>query len=248
MPPDPEIIIKDNSTDLAVAAADIFTATAKECITHTGRFTIALSGGSTPRTLYRTLAEEPYYSLIPWDKIHIFWVDERCVQQNDPASNYGAVKKDLLDRVPIPIEQIHPMLGEAFPEKGAVEYQRELRAFFRIKNGEFPVFNLIFLGIGKDGHTASLFPGQKALEERERLVTAVKGGNPDVSRITLTFPLLNHAEKIIFLVSGNGKALILKAIFEDNAAQLPAQKVRPINGKLTWLIDREAGSLLTGGK
>jgi len=248
MLPKNEIIVKDNPTHLAQTAATIFSGTARTSVSEKERFVVAISGGSTPRTMHRMLAQEPYRSEIPWDKTHIFWVDDRCVPVNDRASNYGAVKKDLLERIPIPGEQIHPMPGEAPPEDGAIKYQGVLMNFFQLEEGQFPIFDLIFLGMGPDGHTASLFPGQRALNEKKRLVVAVKGGSPDVNRLTMTYPVLNRAGQIVFLVSGKGKCEILKTAFENREARLPAQKIRPINGGLIWLLDRDAASLLPGNR
>ncbi len=241
----PEIVIIDGPDQLAKLAADIFAVAAKRCVAMHGRFTVALSGGSTPRGMHRMLAEKPYCSDIQWKKTHIFWVDERCVPRDNPASNYGLAKMDFLDRIPIPVEQIHPMPGEAPPEEGARRYERELKAFFQVKEERFPILDLIFLGMGKDGHTASLFPGKDLAEAQERWVVAVKGGTPDIYRLTLTYEVLNRAKEIYFLVSGMEKALIVKTVLENKDAALPAQKIQPINGKLAWLLDKKAASLLT---
>ena len=241
-----QIIVKDNSTQMVTTGADIFRMASNNCVKKEGRFVVAVSGGSTPRPMHRLLAEEPYYSEIPWDKTDLFWVDERCVPENDAVSNFGAAKKDFLHRVPIPVDQIHPMPGDLSPEEGALTYEREMVDYFQLKEGELPVFDLIYLGLGNDGHTASLFPGHKALEETKRLVVAVKGGDPHVSRITMTYPVLNHARQIVFMVSGKGKSPVLKTIFQNENALLPAQRVRPSQGKTTWLLDREAASLLSG--
>jgi 6-phosphogluconolactonase len=240
----PRIIVENNPNDLARRGADIFAATAQDAVKGAGRFMVAISGGATPRSMHRLFAEEPYTSKIPWDKTCLFWVDERCVPENDEASNYGAAKRDFIERVPIPDEHVHPMPAEALPEKGAETYQKILQTSFHLNEGDLPVFDLIFLGIGTDGHTASMFPGQKALEERERLVVALKGGAPKVNRLTLTYPVLNASEQVIFLVSGKGKAEILKRIFEGQRGLLPAQQVNPTSGGIHWLLDRDAASLL----
>jgi 6-phosphogluconolactonase len=239
-----KVIITNNLSQFARKGADIFTTTAKDCVAKNGRFVVAISGGSTPRSIHRLFVDEPYCSEIPWGKTHIFWVDDRCVPENNQASNYGGAKKDFLDRVSIPTEQIHHMPGEAPPEDGALRYQEELTKFFQPEGEGFPVFDLIFLGIGEDGHTASLFPGQRALEERERFVVAVKGGDPNVSRLTMTYPVLNRGTLIVFIVSGKKKASILKAVLEEDQARFPAQKIQPLNGTLVWLLDQEAASLL----
>jgi 6-phosphogluconolactonase len=240
-----KIIVKKNAAMLAQKATTLFHETAKESIGRQGRFVVAISGGSTPRRMYRMLAEEPCGSAIPWDKTYIFWVDERCVPENDPASNYGSAKKDFLNRVPVPEAQVYPMPGELPPKQGAQNYQKALIDFFQLEDGRFPSFDQIFLGMGSDGHTASLFPGQAALDERKRLIVAVKGGNPNINRLTVTVPVLNRARQIVFLISGKEKASSLKTVFEDRKNQLPAQRIRPLNGELIWLLDQEAASLLS---
>ena len=237
-------IIESGFTDLANKGAEIFSRAAIESIEKRGRFAVAISGGSTPRVMHGMLAKEPYLSDIPWKKTHIFWVDERCVPENDPASNFGLARKDFLDRVPIPQNQIHPIPVESYSEEGAGKYQRVLIDFFHLQKGEFPVFDLIFLGIGTDGHTASLFPGKSALNEMNRWVVAVKGGNPNVNRLTLTLPVINRGKQIVFMISGKKKASVVKNALKGIQSGLPAQLVKPIKGTLIWLLDREAASLL----
>ena len=245
MPSKPEIIITDDPSELAETAANIFTSTAKACVTKKNLFTVAISGGSTPRGMHKLLAEEPFRSDIQWNKTHIFWVDERCVPVDDPESNFGLAKKDFLERIPIPLEQIHPMAGEFAPEEGAKKYQEEMERVFQIQEEDFPTFDLIFLGMGNDGHTASLFPGAKSSRAPDRWVIAVKGGNPNVYRLTLTYDVLNRARRVCFMVSGKEKAPIVKTVLENKDARLPAQKIQPVQGELTWLLDREAASLLS---
>ena len=239
-----KIIIKENAAILAQKATTIFNQTAKESIDRQGRFVVAISGGATPRRMYRMLAEEPCGSAIPWDKTYIFWVDERCVPENDPASNFGVAKKDFLNRVPVPGDQVYPMPGELPPKQGAQKYQKVLIEFFNLKDGRFPIFDLIFLGMGTDGHTASLFPGHRTVDEKKRLVVAVKGGDPDVNRLTLTLPVLNRARQIVFLISGKEKAATLKTVFEKDQSRFPVQKIHALDKELNWLLDRESASLL----
>lgn len=239
-----EILLKDNPKLLAQAGADIFTSAARAALSERGRFAVAVSGGSTPRLMHRMLAKEPYRSEIPWHDTSFFWVDERCVPVTDEASNYGSARRDFLEKVPLPMVQIHPMPVEMPLDEGALVYQRVIHEFFRLGRGQFPSFDLILLGIGEDGHTASLFPGQKALKEKKRWVVAVKGGNPNVDRLTLTFPLLNRARQIVILVSGKGKAAIMKTLFEDRESRLPAGKIKPLNGKIIWLMDQDAAAEL----
>ena len=238
------IITESNAADLARKGAAIFSRIAAESVALRGRFVVALSGGSTPRPMHRVLCEEPHLSTIPWNRTHLFWVDERCVPVTHPASNYGAARADFIDKIPIPEKQVHPMPVDLAPEEGAATYQSELIHFFQSQPSEIQAFDLICLGIGTDGHTASLFPGQSALSEKERLVVPVRGGDPNVSRLTMTFPLLNNAREIVFLVSGQGKASILKTILEGPPGRFPAQMIQPVHGNLTWLLDRDATSLL----
>jgi 6-phosphogluconolactonase len=241
----PEIIITDGPIQLAETAANIFMSTAKDCVTLRSLFTVAISGGSTPRDMHKLLAEEHYLSATPWNKTHIFWVDERCVPADDPASNFGLAIRDFLERIPIPPEQIHPMPGEIAPEEGAKFYQEVMERVLQTKEEVFPIFDLIFLGMGKDGHTASLFPGTKSPRASGRWVIAVKGGNPNVYRLTLTYDVLNRAKRICFLVSGREKSPIVRTVLEHEEARLPAQEIQPVKGKLTWLLDKEAASLLS---
>ncbi len=241
----PQIIVLHDPGELAKTAANIFRSMAKDCVMQTDFFTVAISGGSTPRDMHKLLAEEPYRSEIPWKETHIFWVDERCVGVDDPASNFGLAKKDFLERIAIPLEQIHPMPGEFAPEEGAKNYQGEMEKIFQTKEEDLPIFDLIFLGMGKDGHTASLFPGAKSSHAPGRWVIAVKGGDPNVNRLTLTYDVLNRAKRVYFLVSGREKAPIVKTVLENKDVRLPAQKIQLVKGKLTWLLDKEAASLLS---
>ncbi len=239
-----EIIIKENPMHLAQTGAELFTSVAQASVKERGCFSVAVSGGTTPRLMHRLLAEEPYCTKTPWNKTSLFWVDERCVPVTDDGSNYGAAKIDLLEKVPLPVAKIYPMPVEMPPDEGAVEYQKVIQNSFQLGEGQFPVFDLIFLGIGPDGHTASLFPGQSALEEKRRLVIAVKGGIPNVSRLTMTYPTLNQARQLVILVSGKGKAAVLKTLFEHKQARLPAGRIKPTNGTLIWLIDQDAAVAL----
>ena len=240
----PKIIVTDNPSSLARTGADILTSDAIKAVANRGRFTIAISGGAGPRPMHRLLAMDPYLSQIPWANMHIFWVDDRCVPPGDPESNYGRALEDFLGTVPIPSGYIHSMPSEESPEKEALRYQRELIRYFRLSRGEFPVFDLIFMGIGPDGHTASLFPKYSALKEDKRLILAVKGGIPMAHRHTMTLPVLNNARKVVFLVSGKEKSAILRDILTQRQKGLPAQMIKPVKGELIWLIDRKAASLL----
>ena len=240
----PEIIVAEDPQDLAQKGAELFCLSADRCVKQKRPFRVAVSGGSTPRAMHRLLAADPCFKKKFWDGTHIFWVDERMVPAGHPASNFGAARKDFLEKVAIQAPHIHPMPFEAAPEAGAVAYEETLKAHFQTAGSDLPVFDLIFLGIGTDGHTASLFPGLFPEHSAHRWVLAVKGGDPDVFRLTLNYHLLNQAAHVVFLVSGKGKARIVKTIFESQKTNLPAQRIKPARGKLTWLMDKDALSQL----
>lgn len=235
------IIVEENKEALSETGARLFEQKAIEAVKRGGQFFVALSGGSTPRQMHKRLA---FRSTIPWQGVHVFWGDERCVPAEDPWSNHGAARKDFLGKVPLPADRIHPMPAHVNPQQGALMYEKELEHVFNLKQAQLPVFDLIFLGLGKDGHTASLFPEHKSLEENEKFVVAVKGRDPDVYRLTLTFAVINRAREVIFMVSGTDKAEVVKAVIGAQEEKLPASRVRPSSGFLTWLLDREAASLL----
>ncbi|MDD2389107.1 MAG: 6-phosphogluconolactonase [Desulfobacterales bacterium] len=239
------MIIEKNPDAMAYAAARIFINAAEANIKDHGRFNVALSGGSTPRRMHVLLSEKPFGPAVQWKKIHIFWGDERCVPLDDPASNCGAARNDFLDRVPIPEANIHPMSADMDPAAAALFYQKALEKHLPRDADGFPVFDLIFLGIGIDGHIASLFPEDAALDETERWVVAARGGAPDVMRLTLTFPVLNRAKQIAFMISGKKKAKLVRTLFEEEGLLFPAQRIQPIRGKLLWILDAEAASRLT---
>jgi 6-phosphogluconolactonase len=241
-----QIIVEDSASHLARRGVEVLCSAAKESIEEHKNFTLAISGGFTPRKMHQMMTTEPYISQMSWDKTHIFWVDERCVPAENPSSNYGIAKTDFLDKIPIDKSRVHPMHGEIPPEAGADSYQQELTDFFNLKENQIPVFDLIFLGIGTDGHTASLFPGQRALDEKERLAVHVKGGIPNIDRITMTFPVLNNARQIVFLASGEKKATIIRQTVKNAKFQLPAQMVKPKIGSLIWILDKDAASLISG--
>ena len=238
-----EIIVVADAGKLAHEAAQRFTGLAREAVESHGRFSVALSGGSTPAALFSLLAEAPYREQIPWAEVHLFWGDERCVPAGDPGSNYHMADEALIARVPIPAENVHRIRGELAPEAAARAYDNTLRDFFC---GPYARFDLVLLGLGADGHTASLFPGSPALDERERLslaVTAVYEDRP-AQRVTLTLAAINTARHVLFLVSGSAKAESVKAVLEGSGEQFPAQRIQPAAGALTWLLDEDAASLL----
>lgn len=211
---------------------------ARESIVTRGRFTIALSGGNTPGKLYGLLASEPYNSQIDWQLVDIFWSDERCVPPDDPESNYFMAHEVLLSRISIPVAQVHRMPADQFNRDAAsLTYTQEMQRAFST-NG-IPDFDLLQLGMGPEGHTASLFPHQPSLYERERLVMPVTVPKPPPDRLTFTPPILNAARHVLFLATGADKADALRAVIEgpDNPDEYPAQIVRPPNGEVTWMVD-----------
>jgi len=225
-------------------AASIFVKTGRDAIDGNRRFFVAISGGSTPRRLYVLLASEEYSHQIDWERVHFFWVDERCVPKDHEESNFKVSFDSVLSKVSMPVENIHRIMGEEDPEKAARDYENEIRESFG--TGDWPVFDLIILGMGSDGHTASLFPGSKSLEERERLTVPVYLEKPKINRITLTLPVLNHASQILFLVSGRSKATVLSQVLGDGHERdrYPAGLINPIHGDIIWLIDQEAADRL----
>ena len=239
-----DLIIGQRVEAVYKKGADIFQRVVREHSAKGRKTAVALSGGSTPLGMYRLLARNPYRSDVSWDGVHLFWVDERCVPPDHPDSNYGAARKACLDRVPIPRANIHPMPGELTPGEGAAAYSHEMAGFFRLAPPEIPAFDLIFLGVGEDGHTASLFPGQKSLEERREWVIAVKGGKPYVDRLTFTLPVLERARKLVFMVIGGKKAGMLRRILSGSPGDLPPQLIRSAAVTPIWLADREAARLL----
>ncbi len=230
--------------DLFHSAADEVLRTAMDAVAERGRFTTALSGGSTPRTLFTLIAATASNS-IPWDKMFFFWGDERHVPPTDAESNYRMANETLLSKVPVPPGNIFRVVSEdRDAEAAAKAYDETVRKFFAAPAGEFPRFDLILLGLGGDGHTASLFPETAALQEKSRLVVANWVEKLKTSRITFTLPLLNAARTVAFLVSGMDKAPILHEVLEGNAATYPSQLVKPTDGKLIWFVDRAAASEL----
>lgn len=238
-----EVRVFDDLAGLIAAAAAEVVRAAAHAVAEQGRFTWALSGGGTPRGLYRLLASDHYRERMPWSAVHFFWGDERHVPPDDAESNYRMAREEMLDAVPAPPENVHRIHAEEEAARAAVEYESELRSFFALSPGELPRFDLVLLGIGKDGHTASLFPGNDAIHERERLVIAPWVEAQRSFRITFTAPVLNSARRALFLVSGEEKAGALHAILEGprEPERYPAQIVE---GEVLWMVDRAAARLL----
>lgn len=232
--------------EISAAAAEEIVHAANEAVKRDGRFTIALSGGSTPKNLYNLLATNARTAL-PWDRMFFFWGDERHVPPTDPESNYRMADETMLAKIPVSASNVFRIKTEN-PDAAAVAeaYEQTLRKFFQLQPGQVPTFDLILLGMGPDGHTASLFPGTAALKEKSRLVVANWVEKMQTHRITLTLPVLNAARCVTFLVSGTDKAPALHAVLEENvpAEQYPSKLIKPSDGKLIWMIDRAAASQL----
>jgi 6-phosphogluconolactonase len=228
---------------LSRAAAALLVQQANLAVAARGRFSVALSGGATPRRTYELLAAPPLVEQAPWDRVHVFWGDERCVPLNDLRSNARMAKAAWLDRVPIPGNQIHPLNCAPDPAAAARQYEAKLREFFA---GQPPVLDLVLLGLGGDGHTASLFPGAPALKERQRWAAAVYVAESDLYRVTLTAPLINQARLVAFLITGGAKAGVLREVLHGpyDPGRLPAQLIRPHHGELLWLADLAAAGTL----
>ncbi|OLE13420.1 MAG: 6-phosphogluconolactonase [Acidobacteria bacterium 13_1_20CM_4_56_7] len=240
MPAEPQVRIFGSPQELFRAAAEEFCVTGSKSIQDHGRFTVALSGGSTPRGLHQELVTN-FSSCLPWDKVFFFWGDERHVPPDSSDSNYRMANETLLSKLPISPENIFRVPAELPDARGAAgKYEQTLQQFFRSKQGAFPKFDFILLGMGPDGHTASLFPGTAALQAKDHLVVANWVDKLNTFRITFTYPVLNNAASVMFLVNGDEKAEMVRRALKDPAANLPCQKVRPVDGELLWYLDKGA--------
>jgi 6-phosphogluconolactonase len=233
---------------LTSTAADLFVDVARESIETRGRADIALSGGSTPRSLYQLLATPTYAGRVDWSQVHLWFGDERCVGPDDPQSNYHMAREALISHVPIPGANVRRMEGELPPTEAAQRYEEALRAAFDLAPGALPRLDLVWLGLGPDGHTASLFPDTDALKVEDRLVVANHVPQLNTDRITLTFPAINAAAVIAFLVAGEDKAARVAQVIEgdrsDPTTLLPSQRIAPVEGRLLWLLDMAAAGQL----
>jgi 6-phosphogluconolactonase len=235
--------IYDDYDALSRAAAALFTECAREALQDRQNFRVVLSGGETPARMFALLADSPLREEVPWSRLQVFWGDERCVPAEDPRSNAGRARRELLDRVPLMDDRIFPMACEASPAKAALAYEAQLQRLF---GGQPPRFDLLFLGLGSDGHTASLFPDSDLLGEPHRWVREVPTGSGDPDRVSLTPVLINQAALVAFLVSGEKKADTVRAVQQGPRQPLryPAQAIQPVNGRLIWLLDRAAAARL----
>jgi 6-phosphogluconolactonase len=262
-----EVVVYPGEQELAEAVARLFVGEARRAVERTGRFRVALAGGSTPGSAYRLLATPPFSAEVPWDRVEVFWGDERCVDAGDPRSNESMARQALLDHVGVPPAQVHPMScdGEASQVQAAARYEELLKsahsgvaapvadASVSATPGAVasaalgpPGLDLVLLGLGDDGHTASLFPGSPAVAEHDRWVTGAFGGG--LPRLTLTAAFINLSRLVVFVVAGKVKAEAVKRVLEGSDAAdaaLPARLIRPAHGRLLWLLDRHAAALLT---
>jgi len=237
-----------DETDLIRTEAERIVTLASDTVEARGRCLIALAGGSTPRPLYELLATAPYAAEIDWGRIHLFWGDERCVPPDHPDSNYRMTRHALIDHVPIPPENVHRIRGEDDPDEAAEGYERVLRQFFGSEDRPARSFDLVLLGMGPDGHTASIFPGTAATTEARRWVMPIHVEKPrEMWRVTLTTVVLNAAADVTFLVAGADKAVRLREVLQEGAP-VPAQLIQPISGGLHWMVDAAAGSALRPGQ
>ena len=238
-----EIRVVPDANALARAAADLFVEVTTEAVMDREHAYVALSGGTTPRQMGQLLREPEHRERVPWDCLDLFWGDERWVPESSPESNAGVARRTFLDAVPVPASAIHPFPTDSEdPAKAAKTYERTLR---QVVGGDgIPRFDLVLLGMGDDGHTASLFPGTAALHEHEALALANHVSKFDSWRLTLTVPVINAARTVAFLIGGSGKAATLAAVLEGGRQpyQLPSQLIEPVEGRLLWLIDRDAAA------
>jgi 6-phosphogluconolactonase len=240
-----------DAATMAQASAQLFAERVEHAVAQRGIARVALSGGSTPQATFKLLAEDagPFRNTIPWDKLQLFWVDERCVPPDNPESNYGVCRDLLLSKVGIPETNVFRMEGELDPEEAASRYESTLRNTLKLEGAEAPAFDLVVLGMGPDGHTASLFPHTDALNELGRLVVANHVPQKDTWRITLTWPVINQGREVAFEMDGAGKTDMLEKVFlgPRDPDSLPSQLIRPASGKLLLLLDKAAAAKLPAG-
>ncbi len=241
-----EIIRLADSEAVAREAAARWVKIAQESVAERGAFRIALAGGNTPRMLYQLMASEPWRDQVPWNKTFVFWGDERRVPPSDPQSDYRMARETLLDHVPIPPDHVFRMDGEELSSSAARSYENVLMRHFGLRAGEWPRFDLMLLGLGVDGHIASIFPGTRAASDRSSMVLAYFVSKLNAERITLTLPVINNARHILFMVCGEEKAEVLRNTLYGpfKPSTYPAQLVTPVDGTLTWLVDQAAAGKL----
>jgi 6-phosphogluconolactonase len=237
------VFVFDTAEQVAIAAAERFVECEYPFHGESQRFSVALSGGKTPKRVYELLATDRFKQRVEWFQVHLFFGDERCVSPDHPESNYGMAYETLISKVPIPAKNVHRIIGEGNPDEGARNYENQLRTHFA--GDSWPRFDLVLLGMGDDGHTASLFPNSEAVREKSRWVVATATAQGQ-DRITLTAPVFNHATNILFLVTGEEKAERLAEVVTNGSrnSRLPAQEIQPLTGTLEWLVDKAAAARL----
>lgn len=240
--------VSSTPAEVATAAAQLFTQSAIDAINARGRARIAISGGTTPKAMFTLLADpaQPFARQVPWQKLDLYWVDERCVPPDHPDSNYRMTSEALLSKVPLAPERVHRMEGELDPAVAAARYESTIRNTFRLEGAETPTFDLILLGMGDDGHTASLFPHTEAINDLTDIVTANHVPQKDTWRITLTWPVINQGREVAFLIEGAAKAQVLHDVLLGpyQPDTYPSQIIRPANGRLGFLLDSAAAAQL----
>jgi 6-phosphogluconolactonase len=240
--------VSSTPTAVAQAAAQLFTDAAVKAVASRGLARIAISGGTTPKAMFALLADpaQPFVKQVPWDKLDLYWVDERCVPPDHAESNYRMTKEALLSKVPLAAEHVHRMEGELEPEVAAARYESTIRNTFKLEGAETPTFDLVLLGMGDDGHTASLFPHTEALNDLSHIAVANHVLQKETWRITLTWPVINQGREVAFLIEGAGKAQVLHDVFTGpyQPETFPSQLIRPASGVLGLLLDAAAASKL----
>ena len=243
-----DLKVYDHIDEVTHATCEYVTAGLEHAVASRGLARLAISGGSTPKPVFEMLADpaQPYLARVPWAKTQLFWVDERCVPPADKESNYGMTKSAMLDKVPLPTANVHRMEGELDPEEAASRYESEIRNVFKLEGAETPTFDMVLLGLGPDGHTASLFPHTEGLNEMSRIVMANHVPQKDVWRLTLTWPVITQARLVAFQIEGEDKAAMVRTVFAGayDPETWPAQLIRPASGTLTLLMDRAAAAEL----
>jgi len=245
-----DVRILEDAAAIAKHAAEEFIKSANAATKANSSFSVCLAGGSTPKTLYALLVSDAFRAQLPWNKIQLFFGDERHVEPTHPDSNFRMASEAMISKAPLKPEQVHRIKAEnPDTEQAALEYQKELHSHFHLASGDAPPFDLVLLGMGNEGHTLSLFPGTKALRDNGRLVVRNWVGKLFAERITLTASAVNNAALVIFMVAGADKALALKAVLEGpyEPEQLPAQLINPKKGRLLWLVEAAAGGILSRG-
>jgi 6-phosphogluconolactonase len=242
--------VSASASEVAKASAELFTDSIVAAVAARGLARIAISGGSTPKAMFALLADPagPYLSRIPWDSLQLFWVDERCVPPTDADSNFRMTSEAMLSKVPLSPANVHRMEGELDPTVAAARYESEIRNTFKLEGAETPTFDLILLGMGDDGHTASLFPHTEGLNEMSPIVIANHVPQKDTYRITLTWPVINQGREVAFVIAGKDKAEVLSRVLTGpyDPETLPSQLIRPSSEQVTFLLDTAAAAQLPG--